>query len=245
MAERRRLMNAASAERKRDSAQPQTLIRGEAGAATSLLEAALVIAILAILSTMALVAAMRHIEDARLSRALADTETIGISIQSFMHDSGWAPVFKSGDARGPQDDIFFVLQSDGSDPAVDASTDWPPTDADKRDKLENQLIKNKPGGSGAPYPRIGQISYSRFKGWNGPYATAMPSSDPWGDRYLVNVQLLSPKGVQLDHTLNLGTGQRPAVFVVSAGPNRQLETKFDQVAEAFAAGGDDVVFRIQ
>jgi hypothetical protein len=73
----------------------------------------------------------------------------------------------------------------------------------------------------------------------------MPSSDPWGDRYFVNVQLLSPKGIQTDPNLTLGTGQRPAVFVVSAGPNRQLETKFDQTAEAFVAGGDDVVFRIQ
>jgi len=74
----------------------------------------------------------------------------------------------------------------------------------------------------------------------------MPSSDPWGDKYFVNIQLLTAKGIQMAHsTLTLSTGQRPAVFVVSAGPNRQLETRFDQVAEAFAAGGDDVVFRIQ
>src|SRR5437016_7080755 len=117
------------------------------------------------------------------------------------------------------------------------STDWP-TDAAQRDMLENQLNKNQPGGSGAAYPRMGQISYSRFKGWNGPYTTAMPSSDPWSDRYFVNVQLLTPKGVQMEHdTLALGTGQRAAVFVVSAGPNRILETKFDQVAETFVAGG--------
>jgi hypothetical protein len=62
----------------------------------------------------------------------------------------------------------------------------------------------------------------------------------------VNVQLLTAKGVQMEQsTLALGTGQRPAVFVVSAGPNRQLETRFDQVAEGFVAGGDDIVFRIQ
>jgi type II secretory pathway pseudopilin PulG len=232
MAHGRRLMTAARS------------IRGESGIATSLLEAALVIAILAIVSTMALMAAMRHLDDARLTRAMGDTETIGISIQRFMQDSGWPPVFKSGDARGPQDDIFYLLQSDGSDPIFDSSLNWPTTDS-RRDRLENQLIKNQPGGMGAPYPRMGQISYNRYKGWNGPYTTAMPSSDPWGDRYFVNVQLLSPKGIQADPNLTLGTGQRPAVFVISAGPNRQLETKFDQVAEAFVAGGDDVVFRIQ
>jgi type II secretory pathway pseudopilin PulG len=219
-------------------------VRNESGLATSLLEAALVIAIVAVISTMALVAAMRHLDEAKLARAAGDTETIGISIQSFMHDTGWAPVFKSGDARGPQDGIFYLLQSDGSDPIIDASLNWPTMDS-QRDRLENQLIKNSPGGTGAAYPRIGQISYNRLKGWNGPYTTAMPSSDPWGDRYFVNVQLLNPKGIQADSDLTLGAGQRPAVFVVSAGPNRQLETKFDQVAEAFVAGGDDVVFRIQ
>jgi type II secretory pathway pseudopilin PulG len=220
-------------------------IRGEAGAATSLLEAALVIAILAIVSTMALVAAMKHLDDARLSRATADAQMIGISIDSFMHDTGWAPVFKSGTARGPEDDMFLVLQTDGSEPQADTSLNWPTEDS-QRDRLDNQLIKNKPGGTGAAYPRMGEISYARFKGWNGPYTTSMPSSDPWGDKYFVNIQLLTAKGVQMAHsTLTLSTGQRPAVFVVSAGPNRQLETRFDQVAEAFAAGGDDVVFRIQ
>jgi type II secretory pathway pseudopilin PulG len=220
------------------------LIRGEVGAATSLLEAALVIAILAVVSTIALVAAIQHVEDARISRATADTQMIGLSIQSFIHDTGWAPAFKTGDARGPQDDIFLVLQSDGNDPGVDSSLNWP-TDAAKRERLENQLIKNQPAGTGTAYPREGQISYSRFKGWNGPYLASMPSSDPWSDKYLVNVQLLTPQGVQMDHALTLGTGQRPAVFVVSAGPNRQLETKFDQVADRFVAGGDDIVFRSQ
>jgi type II secretory pathway pseudopilin PulG len=217
---------------------------GERGVATSLLEAAIVIAITAVIATVAVGGAMRYVDDARISRATADTQTIGITIQSFMHDTGWAPAFKSGIARGPQDDIFFVLQSDGNDPLVQPSQDWP-TDASRKDRLENQLIKNLPGGSGPAYPRMGEIPYSRFKGWNGPYTASFPSSDPWGDRYLVNVQLLTSRGVQLDHNLTLGVGQRPAIFVVSAGPNRQLETKFDQVAEQFAAGGDDVVFRIQ
>jgi len=74
----------------------------------------------------------------------------------------------------------------------------------------------------------------------------MPSSDPWDDKYFVNVQMLTPKGVLMaENTLTLGTGQRPAAFVISAGPNRQLETRFDQIADAFIAGGDDIVFRIQ
>ena len=224
-------------------------LREERGIATSLLEAVLVIAIVAIISAIALTAAMNHIENARLARAASDTEAIAISIHSFMHDTGWAPAFKNGNARGPEDDIFLVLETGGSDPLVDPmaamSLHWP-AETGAHDLLENQLIKNKPGNTGMPYPRMGEISFARFRGWNGPYTASMPSADPWGDKYLVNVQLLTPKGVQIAHdTLTLGTGQRAAVFVVSAGPNRQLDTRFDQAADSFVAGGDDVVYRIQ
>ena len=74
-------------------------LKDERGVATSLLEAVLVIAILAIVSAIALTAAMNHIENAKLARALADTEAIGISIHSFMNDTGFAPAFRNGNAR--------------------------------------------------------------------------------------------------------------------------------------------------
>ena len=224
---------------------PSRLVRSESGMTTSLLEAVLVIAIVAIIATGALVAAMRHIEDARISRAMGDAKMIGLAIHTFMQDTGFAPIFKSGTARGPEDEIFRVLQSDGSDADAGSSLHWP-TQANQIERLENQLIKNQPAETGAAYPRRGEISYARFRGWNGPYVPSMPSSDPWGDRYLVNVQLLSPKGIQMEQeTLTLGTGQRPAVFVLSPGANRRIETRFDQIADTFAAGGDDVVYRIQ
>ena len=222
-----------------------TILKDNRGMATSLIEVVLVIAIVAVLSTVAMVAAIDNIEQARLSRAIADTQQIGIAIHSFLQDTGFAPAFKSGDARGPNDPVFLVLETEGSDPTVADSLHWP-TEAADRDLLENHLIKNRPLGTAARYPRMGEISWSRFKGWNGPYVPKFPSSDPWDDKYLVNVQLLTPKGVQMaSETLTLGTGQRAAVFVISAGPNRALETRFDQVSDAFVTTGDDIVFRIQ
>jgi type II secretory pathway pseudopilin PulG len=226
-------------------------VTGNRGVATSLIEAVLVIGIVAVITGMALTAAMDRLEDARVSRAMADAEMIGISIHSFMHDTGFAPAFKSGDALGPDAEIFSVLASGGSKPGMDASLNWP-TEDEEYERLENQLIRNRPGyseeteESGEPYPRIGQISHARFKGWNGPYVARMPTSDPWDNKYLVNVQLLTAKGVQMAQpVLTLGVGQRAAVFVVSAGADRQLDTRFDQIADAFTAGGDDIVYRIQ
>ena len=216
------------------------------GLATSLLETVLVVAIAAILSSMAIVASINKVEDARLARAIADTNAIGVAIHTFMHDTGFAPAFKRGTAHGPNDEIFRMLESDGSDPGVEASLHWP-TEATDRDRFENHLSKNQPGGNTAfAYARMGEISYARTNGWNGPYFSSMPSSDPWGNRYLANVQLLTPKGVQMaSGSLTLGVGQRAAVFVISAGPDRILDTNFLQTADGFIPGGDDIIYRIQ
>lgn len=223
----------------------KALIQSDRGIATSLLEVVLVMTIIAVISGVALSSAMDKIEDARFSRATADAEQIGIAIHGFMNDTGYAPAFKSGDARGPEDAVFLVLESAGTEPAMGPSVSWP-SDSALRDRLENQLLKNRPAGSGTPYPRMGEISYARFRGWNGPYAGTIPSSDPWDNKYLVNVQLLTPKGVKMAAgSLPLGTGQRFAVVVISAGPNRLLETNFAQVADSYVTGGDDIVFRIQ
>ena len=229
----------------------QRFITGNRGIATSLLETVVVIAIVAVISSVAMVSAMEKLEDAKMSRANADAETIAVSIHSFMQDTGFPPVFKSGDARGPDDPFFSVLETQGSNPGIADSLHWP-AKVEEHERLENQLVNNRPSilatPPGAPYPRMGEISWSRSRGRKGPYVATMQSSDPWDNKYFVNVQMLSPKGIaNAKETLGLvlGTGQRPAVFVVSAGPNRQLETRFDQVSDAFAAGGDDVVFRIQ
>jgi type II secretory pathway pseudopilin PulG len=225
------------------------LVADNRGVATSLIEAVMVIAIAAIISSMAIVASMDKVEDARMTRAIADTEMIGIAIHGFMNDTGFAPAFKAGTATGPSDEIFLVLESGGTTPPENSEAATPllwPMDETDRDLLENQLVKNKPNTDGMPYPRIGEISYARTRGWNGPYVPTMPSADPWGNKYLVNVQLLTPKGVRdAAADLSLGVGQRPAAFVISAGPNRLLDTVFLQVADSFVVGGDDLVFRIQ
>src|SRR5437867_1150134 len=100
-------------------------IAGNRGIATSLIEAVMVIAIAAIISSMAIVASMNKVEDARLTRAVGDTEQIGIAIHSFMHDTGFAPAFKEGNATGPNGEIFLVLESGGTTPVDNPTLDHP------------------------------------------------------------------------------------------------------------------------
>jgi type II secretory pathway pseudopilin PulG len=81
-----------------------TPVRDNRGMATSLLDTVAAIAIVAMVSSIALVAAMSHIEAAKISRAVAGTEMIGISIHGFVNDTGLPPAFRSG-----TDDITFRI----------------------------------------------------------------------------------------------------------------------------------------
>ena len=211
------------------------------GLATSIIEVTLVIAITATLASVA-ASGFAKLDDANSIRAGRDTELIAMAMLGFMQDTGVPPAFKSGLAALPTDEIFFVLESEGED--VDDETDSWPTDPDEIDLLENHLVKNQPDLIAPGYLRVGEISFNRQKGWNGPYLSRRPDSDPWGDKYLANVQFLTPQGEDLA-SLEVPTGGRLAVVVLSAGPNRTIETEFEQLNDSFEAGGDDIVFRIQ
>jgi hypothetical protein len=204
------------------------------------MEVSTVIAITAILASVAVVVSNQEISGANTQSGNSEVKLIGVSILSFIQDTGFAPAFLSGQSTGPNDGVVLVLQTTGADPS-DATQTWPST-GESRDLLNNHIVQDNPAGSGIPYLRIGEISYARFKGWNGPYMSRLPSADPWGDRYLVNIGFATSQGA---HLANLPTGKRPAVFVLSAGANRQIETNFIQAADEFVAGGDDQVFRIQ
>ncbi len=223
---------------------PKTFTNNRGMIATSLMEVVMVVTIVAVIASVAVGSGLDRIDDARMAQANRDTELIGMAVHSFMQDTGLPPAFKSGLATSPTADIFFVLETEG-DPAEDETTTWP-TEADERDLIENHLMMNQPDGSASGYLRVGEISYNRQKGWNGPYLTSLPTSDPWADKYLVNVQFLTPQGVDLvRENLTIPTGGRVAVVVLSAGANRTIETRVDQLSESFTAIGDDIIFRMQ
>ena len=78
-------------------------------------------------------------------------------------------------------------------------------------------------------------------GWNGPYVSTEFRPDPWGNRYVVSIGLIetSPGVVN-----ELGQ-PKAAVWVLSAGPNRTIDTPYLQPVTAATVGGDDIAFRIQ
>ena len=228
--------------------KPVNTLGNNRGVATSLIEVVLVISVTAVLASVTMMPALGGMDDAKISKALSDTELIAMAVHNFAQDNGAPPAFQSGQATSPTDDIFFVLETEGED-ATDSTSTWP-TDTDEIDLMENHLILNQPNVTAPSYPRVGDISFNRQKGWNGPYLTQLPSSDPWGDKYLANVQFLTPQGVEAIRNdpvnpLTVPSGTRVTVVVLSPGPNRTIETDFAQLHDSFSAGGDDIIFRVQ
>ncbi len=78
-------------------------------------------------------------------------------------------------------------------------------------------------------------------GWNGPYLSSTIGADAWNNRFAVNVGLI-------DTTAGAETaagGPKSAVWVISAGPNGQIETAYSQPITAAVVGGDDIAIRVQ
>jgi len=105
-------------------------------------------------------------------------------------------------------------------------------------------VTSPSGAAGNFYPPRGSYVGDPQKGWAGPYVIALPKTDPWGDKYIVNVRNLHSGYLK---TLSGSSSRLPklAVIVLSAGPNRNIETRVDQSFDSFSAAGDDIVFRIK
>ncbi len=187
----------------------------------TLIEIVIVLAIIAVLAGIFSPTLTRYVGDARIRKAEVDVQHIGGAIAMMYGDTGHWPLWASGTATKAGDTDFNLIESDdGDDPTMDTGvTEWDGAS----DTFTDQLIDNAPS-----YPISGR------RAWRGPYIEKI-TADPWGSMYKVNVEFLQPAEVG---------GMQP-VFVISAGPNKKIETTFDQPGPSITRGGDDVIFRIK
>ncbi|HYR84418.1 MAG TPA: hypothetical protein VE422_10105 [Terriglobia bacterium] len=251
-------------------------IKDAKGVATSLVEATATIAVGAVLAGVAVSGAIDAINDSKIQAAIGDVGSIGQGVVTFYKDNAFFPLFKDGTKTGSGDAFFDDLVSENGTYPTDSTativaggtSDWNVLattiswglpgffghrpDYVRHDTIEGHLIKNQLGGPGSTrfYPLRGSYLGDPQRGWAGPYIGSLPKTDPWGNKYLVNIREL-----HVGHLLNTtfhpvtvpGPGNLPkvAVIVLSAGPNRTIETSAEQQFDQFRAFGDDIVFRIK
>ncbi|MFH1388330.1 MAG: type II secretion system protein GspG, partial [Patescibacteria group bacterium] len=110
---------------------------------------------------------------------------------------------------------------------VPASLDSRWLNTEKADYIENHLITNEPGYREETQPRA--------KGaWNGPYLASLPS-DPWGNKYYINVEFLDKESKP---------SERHKVWILSAGPNETIDTPYQQLQTTGELQGDDIALAI-
>jgi general secretion pathway protein G len=198
----------------------------------SLLETVMALIVMAILAGILVPIVTQYIEDARIARAASDVRAIAEAIGRFERDLGRFPMFTSSSGFLPNSAANVVrLEGPGTAPTA-TDTTWTsatPTDTDCAaactfDLFADQFLSNAPA-----YP-VTSSSAKPFK-WKGPYIEV--EQDPWGRKYLANI-------------INAKSDSTNAAFVISAGPDGNVQTSFNPVANAaLTPSGDDILFRIK
>ncbi|MEI6669921.1 MAG: type II secretion system protein GspG, partial [Acidobacteriota bacterium] len=150
--------------------------------------------VLAVIVTLALVltpSIANVINDSRIARARSDCQTIASAISEFYRDNGFFPSWKlaqNGGAGLPANKVQLLI-SPGNVAQEDQTSLWTTGVAGL---LADQLMSDAPG--------YALKTPSSQNGWNGPYLSSEFSADPWGNRYIVNIELIDASATPVTRT---------------------------------------------
>jgi prepilin-type N-terminal cleavage/methylation domain-containing protein len=185
----------------------------------TLIEATIVLTVAAILAAAAAPVASRTLDRAKLARATDDTKAIKTAIDNMIVEINFTPFTTNGTNGGT---TIQMLVSDGDTPRTlgpGGAAQWidpvNPAAAQPVDFLERHLVTNTPG-----------YNPNGANAWRGAYINTPIDPDPWGNRYAVNV-------------LHLRTTTTNDVFVLSVGPDEEVNTAF--TVNGATPGADDII----
>jgi type II secretory pathway pseudopilin PulG len=234
--------------------------RGQRNAGISLIEASIVLSVFAILTAVLAPSIGGYISDAQQVAAKKDIEAIGSAVARMLTDVGDGWILRDGNgaaATAPPvhtaANRVDLLVSSGAVPALGVArltpgADWSAAvDDGAVQRLEYFLVQNTPSNLAANGYRTAATTnvltefdpdsgaqYNAEHGWRGAYLPGPIGPDPWGTRYSVNVEFLA-------RALGAGpSGNVNDVFVVSAGPDQTVDTRFD--VDGATAGPGDLVY---
>src|SRR5688572_12277468 len=196
----------------------------------SLIEVIVAVAAAVILASILVPMAFNYIDESRIARAYADAATIGSAMTRFFQDTkkwpGQVEILASptkrfltvGDATAATwpsliasvgiSQATCVDGLTGVQPNVTSFSTTPPNLVNTLNITD--LLQVPPPA--ADYPN-----------WNGPYLASELEGDPWGTVYLINViPLFCGETV----TSSAPGGALGFAWILSAGPNRTLQTPF-------------------
>ncbi|MGE3174645.1 MAG: type II secretion system protein GspG [Planctomycetota bacterium] len=204
------------------SSRPQD--RSAATAGFTLVEVIVVLAVVLLLTGIAVPMISGYMDDGRRARAEAELKVLASAVTSFYKDVGVWPARSSAGTNN----TLYVLCTGTTVPTTNqfsnnnALNRWL-MDGTHGDTLDNHLLSNTPGGAtGGAYPTTGAVR------WRGPYTAGSSPLDPWGRPYLVTVR----------SGTSTSTSNYKRLYVLSAGPNGRIDTVANLTATTDLAGDD-------
>lgn len=223
----------------------------------SLVEATIILAVVSLLSALLTPSIRSYIDDGREARAKEDVEVLATAMTRMLNDIGETFLLRDGNGSASTDppshattNRVHLLVSSGNIPTIASAVDRAGGNTDWDDTLDtpgsgadvwsfyNHLVANGPVYRNASDmsvtaqfdPDSGDLGNSEFY-WRGAYLTPIVGPDPWGYRYMANVEFLgNPSG---------STASENDVFVLSAGPNGRVDTAFAATTPTFATDNMD------
>lgn len=170
-----------------------------------------------------------RVNQIRIARAERDARMIADAVERFERDLGTLPAWRRAeDWRAAREEARIdLLVGPGDTPkfAPEALAGWA---SGRVDTLAGQLVDDAPG-----YGRVADDE-ARARRWRGPYLPRPPGPDPWQNRYMANVGALVA-------ARSAASTERPALVILSAGPNGIVETPYVLSPRDPRPGGDDVL----
>lgn len=186
----------------------------------SLLEVTFMVTLLAALAAAMAPTVAATVRNARTTRAMLDAQKIRDAVNNFKANG--FTIFTNNGTQLALSQVEF-LYSDGDIPEAGSSSLWRNTTANSvNDFLEEHLITNAFNGVFAYSTLVGPI-------WRGAYLDGPVDSDPWGNRYAVNVIYLGP---------NVND-----VVVISAGSDEAVDTP--EAGNPLTPVDDDILLLIE
>jgi len=221
----------------------------------SLIEATIILMVLAILTATLAPTLGDYVNDARQTKAKEDVEALGASVVRLLRDTGLPFVVRVVGAGAASTNRVDLLVTEGALPTAAAAmgTDaaaagflvqndvrWDDAAGAEVELATDHLVTNANAyttvvfpASGGPRPGLG---------WRGGYLSTATGPDPWGVRYACTTVWLNSS----TDNAAAAKGTNNDAFCLAAGADGNVDTDMDSsVNGGVAVGGDDLIFVIQ
>jgi len=126
-------------------------------------------------------------------------------------------------------------------------TNRPGNNVDRSYRTPTDLGKGATDFPGDPmFARDESGGFNSEFAWRGPYMTAPIDPDPWGNRYMCNVQFLDARALSPNANSEsqglLGAGYEYDVVMLSAGPDEEVDTRW--AVDGLTPGDDDLLITV-